>query len=377
MKKKFCLVATFEMPIKAFFLDHIKAMRSKYDITVVVNTTNTNFLKSVGINVTVISVAIERKISLWRDIKALINLYGIFRRYKFDVVHSIMPKSGLLAMSAAFFARIPIRIHIFTGQVWATRTGLMRRLLKSMDRLIVFLSTNILVDSRSQKEFIVDQGIVSESKALVLANGSVSGVDTQRFSPNPRIRANIRKQYDISESEVVFLFLGRLNRDKGVLDLAAAFVRVYKDFKKVRLMLVGHDEEDMRSRITALYGQHVSAIHFIDHTEVPEQYMAAADIFCIPSYREGFGSVVIESAAIGIPAIGSRIYGITDAIEDGVTGLLYKVGDVNSLIERMVQFLENPVLREKMGEAARKRAIRDFSKEIVISAMLGFYESLF
>jgi glycosyltransferase involved in cell wall biosynthesis len=153
-------------------------------------------------------------------------------------------------------------------------------------------------------------------------------------------------------------------------------LEVCKTHQNVYIVIVGTDEEDMKSKILSVCGPCADRVYFEDYTDVPERYMAAVDVFCLPSYREGFGLVIIEAASTGIPSIGTRIYGITDAIEEGTTGLLYEPANVDELVVRMTQFIENPDLKNKMGERARKRAIRDFSKEIVVSGMLEYYESL-
>lgn len=377
VKKKICFVATFEMAIKAFLLEHIKAMSGIYDLTVIVKTDDANLLKRMGIDVPVIPVSIERQILLGRDLKALIRLYLIFREHKFDVVHSIMHKSGLLAMTAAFFARIPVRIHCFTGQIWVTRSGVMKYILRGADKLTASFATNVLVDSKSQKEFLAKQGIVSARNASVLANGSVTGVNTERFRENVRARAEIRTKFDIPQNHLVFLFLGRLTKDKGVIDLAGAFAEVSGRYGDVHLLVVGPDEQNMGREMKNICSLYLNRLHFVDYTDEPESYMAAADVLCLPSYREGFGSVIIEAAATGIPAIGARIYGITDAIEDGVTGLLHEAGNVEELASQMVRLIEKPVLTKKMGKAAQQRAAREFSREIVTAAMLDYYEAFF
>lgn len=377
MKPKVCFVATVEIAVKAFLVDHFKAMNPQYDITVVTNTDDVGFLERFGLDVTVISLAIERKISLFRDIVVLFQLCSCFRRNHFAAIHSITPKSGLLSMVAGFLVRVPVRIHTFTGQVWATRAGFMRFCLKAADRIIACCATHILVDSHSQRDFLIGEKVISKSASHVIANGSMCGVDVERFSPSFLARKEIRFAHGIPESDVVFLFLGRLTHDKGLMDLAEAFKDLCDSYLNIHLVVVGPDEENIRSRISAKCSSCVSRLHFENYTDIPERYMAASDVFCLPSYREGFGSVIIEAASAGIPSIGTRIYGLTDAIDDGQTGFLYEPGDIDGLRARMLQLIEGPDMIKKMGEKARKRVVRDFSKERVISEMLEYYKCLF
>jgi glycosyltransferase involved in cell wall biosynthesis len=276
---------------------------------------------------------------------------------------------------AGFLVRVPIRIHTFTGQVWATRKGLSRRILKQADRLIASLATNILVDSFSQKAFLIRESVVSESKANVLANGSICGVDTERFCFDEDARLEIRSREGIRENDIVFLYVGRLNKDKGLLDLARAYSIVRREYDNVHLIIVGPDEENIPFRMKEICGSCSDNLHFIGYANVPEHYMSAADVICLPSYREGFGNVIIEGACVGIPAIGSRIYGITDAIDEGVTGLMYEVGDAEALSRKMKILLDSPALMKKMGEVARNRAIRYFSRETLTSAMIEYCET--
>ncbi len=371
---KVCFVAVIEASVKVFLVDHFKTMSPFFDISVCVNTKDEGFLRPFGVDVTVIPVQMERRISPLSDVRTLLHLYRLIRKNKFDVVHSIMPKSGLLSMLAAFFARVPVRIHTFTGQVWATKKGFARQLLKSMDKILAACATHILVDSHSQRNFLIEQGVVSERKSSVLANGSICGVDEKRFSPDIKARSEIRRKFAISESHIVFLFLGRLNRDKGLLDLARAFLNIAQQYENACLIIAGPDEGHMKEQILSICSFCSRMIHFEDFTDSPESFMAAADVFCLPSYREGFGIVVIEAASAGIPSIGSRIYGVTDTIEDGVTGFLFSAGDPGDLALKMSTFIENPALIKKMGKAAKARAEALYSKEKVTSAMLDFYK---
>ena len=376
-KKRICLVIANPLTIHFFLLDQIKALANKYDLTVITNTGNPAFLSHLGVPVRVIPVAIERHVSLWRDLKALIRLALIFSNEKFDMVHSLSPKSGLLAMAAAWLVKVPVRIHTFQGEVWVTRRGLWRAFLRFLDKLVVRLANHLLVVSYSEEKFLIEQGVVPPGKLQILANGSICGVDLSRFKPDLSVRNKIRDSLGIPEADTVVLFIGRLTVDKGLLDLADAFSRIIAKRKNVHLLVVGPDEGGIRERMQSMLGIECPLLHFAAYTETPEHYIAASDILCLPSYREGFGLVLIEAAATGIASIGSRIYGITDAIVDNETGLLFTPGNIDDLTEKLECLIGDPALRDVLGENGRMRACRDFSKELVLSELLKYYEQLF
>jgi glycosyltransferase involved in cell wall biosynthesis len=323
-----------------------------------------------------VAIPIARPIAPWADLVALLALFRLFRKRRFDLVHSITPKAGLLAMLAGWLAGVPLRLHIFTGQVWVTRAGLMRTLLKSADQLIARLATHALADSPSQREFLIAQGIVAARKSAVLAQGSSCGVDTARFRPDAAARERVRRDLGIPPDAVVFLYLGRINRDKGLLDLAHAFAEVGTGYPGVHLLLVGPDEGNLRAALAAAAASCSTGLHSVDFTDRPQEYFAAADVCCLPSYREGFPTTMLEAAAAGLPAIGSRIYGITDAIVEGETGLLFEAGDVQQLALSMRTLAGDASLRQRMGGKARERAVRDFSSAVVTAALLEYYEKL-
>lgn len=376
-KKKVCFVATLEMSIRAFLVDHMVLLQDEFELCVVCSTDNPGFLEPYGIRARVIPVPIPRSISPRNDVKALFALFTIFRQERFDIVHSIMPKSGLLAMTAAFAARVPTRVHTFTGQVWKNLRGLRRFVLKTMDRVLVACATDILVDSPSQREFLIAQGIVGRGESAVIANGSMCGVDPRRFRFDEGARRALRQEWDIGPDETVFFFLGRLNRDKGILDLARAFAALRATHGvKAHLVLAGPDEENVKEEVLEICSRCAERVHVPGPTNTPERLMSASDVLCLPSHREGFGLVVIEAAAVGIPSIGSRIYGITDAIEEGLTGFLFEMGSHHDLMLKMTKLSEDPSLARRMGERARDFALAGFSREKVTAAMFEYYKAL-
>lgn len=372
--KRICIVVASDMTITSFLMLHLAALCKHYEVTVVANT-RADLLATSGLDVRVIPVAIQREISPWLDLLALWHLWRLFRRERFASVHSITPKAGLLAMVAGWLARVPVRIHSFSGQVWATRRGVMRGLLKSMDKITVMSATHLISDSESQCSFLEQEGVIRAEKVVVPAKGSISGVNLQRFHPDVQRRASVRQDLAIDDSTLLFLFLGRLKRDKGVLDLAKAFCRfVPQATRDVAMLIVGPDEDGLQDELAALAENCAGRIHILPFTSHPEHFMMSADVFCLPSYRESFGITVVEAAACGIPAIGSRVYGITDAIVEQETGSLFTPGDIDDLARKMAE-MQDASKRLPMGERARKRAESDFSSDRVTAAWLDFYEA--
>jgi len=374
---RLCYVVSSEMTVAAFLKDHIAAAAAAgYEVSVVANACDDAFLRRLGLSTVFYSVAIVRPIAPWQDFLALLSLFRLFHAGRFDIVHSVSPKAGLLAMLAARMAGIPHCIHTFTGQIWVTQSGLKRWFLKQADCLLAALTTRALVDSPSQREFLIVEGVVKADRTEVIGGGAICGVDGEYFRPDPDTRSAVRGVLDIPYEVPVLLFLGRLNRDKGVLDLAKAFARLAEKDADVRLLYVGPDEGGMASKITGICSNVRARVHFVDYTASPERFMAAADIFCLPSYREGFGMVIIEAAAAGLPAVASRIYGITDAVVDGLTGLLHQTGDVDAIVQHVSGLLSNPERCREMGARARERALADFSRAELSRGLLAFYERI-
>lgn len=374
-KKKICFVVAVPGTAEAFLRDHIKALREKYDVYLVGNIKSEDEIEMLDLT-GYKHIDIERPISIAKDLKAVFQLASYFKEMKFDVVHSVTPKAGLVNALAGFITRVPIRIHIFTGQVWATKKGVMRWLLKSLDKLIATLNTNILVDGKSQRNFLISERIVDEKKAKVLGYGSISGVNMQRFEPSEGIRINARKELGISDDKVVFVLMGRLSHDKGLYELLPAFDRLASSNKNTFLLMFGSDEENVKSTFCNYKNLGKDNFLYYGVTREPERMLQAGDVFLLPTYREGFGSSVIEAASLGLPTITSDAYGVLDASVPNVTGLQCKVGDVESLFKCMKELAEDADLRKKFGDAGRKRVMEKFAGSVVVKYWKDYYEEL-
>ncbi len=373
-KARVCTVVATPLTIQTFLQKQLQVMGVRYDLSVVCNSSDPELLRNLAIEGTLRPVGIERRIRPHADLAALIRIVRLFRRERFDLVHSVTPKAGLMAMLGSFLAGCPRRVHTFTGQVWVTRSGVMRQLLRLADKIIALFATHVLADGVSQRGLLISEGVVPAAKISVLAKGSIAGVDATRFAPNPAARREVRIELGISDSAVVFLFLGRLKRDKGRVDLARAFREVSESDNDVQLVLVGPDEDDILAEIRKLCGPGSTRLHVIDYSPTPERFIAAADVLSLPSYREGFNNTIIEAAACGIPVVASRIPGIADGVEEGVTGLLHPPGDVAAIASHMRALVEDRSLGERLGRAARKHALTHFAVDRVTDAMLEFYD---
>jgi glycosyltransferase involved in cell wall biosynthesis len=250
----------------------------------------------------------------------------------------------------------------------------MRWMLKAADKCIAVMATDVLVDSPSQQDFLIKQGVVSAKRSAVLGAGSICGVNTLRFCPSAVARQALRAELGTANNAVVCLYLGRLNHDKGVLDLARAFAQVASTNPNAELWVVGPDEANWFEQMQALLGDAMRQVKRVGFTPEPERFMQAADLFCLPSYREGFGSSVIEAAACGVPALASRIYGLTDAVAEGKTGWMFEAGNVADLTDKLSSLMSNPAELAGKGQAARIYAETVFAEETITGAMVDFYK---
>ena len=322
-------------------------------------------------------IDIPRKISPLRDLRALWQLYRFFRREKFDIVHSTTPKAGMLCAISGFFVHVPVRLHTFTGQAWVELSGLVRLVAKAGDWLTAHLDTLCYADSFSQRDFLIAQGICDPGLIRVSGSGSLAGVDIERFNPDKweGERNEIRSELSIPADAKVIAFIGRITRDKGVEELLAAFDMLLKRDQNCVLLMVG-PEDAADGTLSSNKKRSDGNIRYIGYSAEPEKYLAASDVFCLPSYREGFGNVVIEAAAMGLPSVGTDIVGLRDSILNGETGLLVPAKDARALADALMKLLEDEELRSAMGKRARHRARTEFDGKRVSAAVLEEYARL-
>ncbi len=377
-RKKIAFIVAVPITATAFLMDHIAALQSLYEVHLICNFPDEESKKDFeSKGIVCHTVPILRNINLIGDFKGLLALRKLFRKEKFYSVHSVTPKAGLLTACGGWLARVPHRIHIFTGQVWATRKGPMRMLLKMMDKIIALLDTNLLVDGEGQRQYLIKNGILSEKNSSVPANGSIAGIKLDRYVISEQVRKEERSRLGFSDDNVVYIFLGRLNHDKGIGELYEAFNELVVECPKAVLLFYGMDEEGYDKKVIDFPNIKRGQNYFFPGlTRTPFNALQAGDVFVLPTWREGFGVSVLEAQALGLPVITSDAYGVVDASVEGETGLCCKVNDPEGLYECMKKYYYDADMRRAHGLAGRKRVEDSFDNAIVSQAWLDFYKKI-
>jgi glycosyltransferase involved in cell wall biosynthesis len=376
-RKKICFVVPSIGTARVFLKNHIEELNKYFDIYLVANVLEEEIIYFTDVPIKEIKhIKITRKISLINDLRTLLYLCSYFKKMKFDAVHTITPKAGLLGVFASRLASSSNRIHIFTGQVWHTKKGAYKYFLMFLDRFTVWNATHILVDGQPQRQFLIQNKIITGANSSVLGKGSTAGVDTNRFCPNASVKKEVRNKLGIKENEVVYMFLGRMNAEKGINELAEAFNSVHKKHSNVRLLLVGDDEENMKESIKQKV-EDINSTIFSGVTTTPEHFIQACDVFCMPSHREGFPLSVLEASSMEKPIICSDTYGLMESIIENKTGIRHKVADVDSLHFAMEKLFYDKKLVESLGQGGREYVLDNFSAKTISARWLEFYLKMF
>lgn len=374
MKTKIIRVVTDPYAVKYHMPNTLSRIVTDFDV-IVVGQNVTQFAKTYP-DIKFINLNISRKISYLADICAVIGLIKIIIKYKPHIIHSLMPKASLISALAGFLCRVPVRLHTFTGQVWATKHGLSKYFLRKFDSLVNVLNTECLTDSSSQSDFLYENGITSKGKPLpVLIKGSLSGVDISRFShKNLANDANkLKLDLNLNSSHFVFAYIARKTVDKGALDMLEAFHITYLKHNLARLLFIGPDEDGLIDGLKLNRSELFAGVIEKGSVSNHEIYLSISNVLCLPSHREGFGSIVIDAAALGIPTIGTKIPGLLDSIVDNETGILAELGDVATFADLMLNSIEHPARFESFGANAKARVDKYFTADIHYEALKDFY----
>ena len=313
----------------------------------------------------IVAVPMQRHISPMSDLKSLWRMTRVMRREHPAIVHSMTPKAGLICMIAAWLARVPVRIHTFTGLVWPTATGLKRRLLMFTDWLTCACATHVVPEGEGVKADLLNHHI-TRKPIKVLGHGNVRGIDLDYWQP----RAAARDGHIFT-----FIFVGRIVADKGINELVSAFSRLNQEYSNTRLLLVGQREDDLDPVLPATVAemQRNAAIDAVGPKDDVRPFYEMADALVFPSYREGFPNVVLEAGAMGLPSIVTDINGSREIIEEGVNGTIIPPRDAHALYMAMKRFLNETAWVHAMASRARPMVASRYEQGYVRRCLKDFY----
>lgn len=323
------------------------------------------------------AVEMARAITPAADLDSVARLTDLLLDLDPDVVHGHTPKGGLLAMLAARAARVPARVYHMRGLLTLTASGRRRQLFKSVERTSCSLAHHVICQSESLRSVAVAQRLVRPDKVSVLGRGG-NGVDALgRFDPENVSGLDVRKELRIADDDVVVGFVGRIVRDKGIVELLDAWRVVKARHPTARLLVVGPFE--VRDAVPLDVERALRddpRVHLVGFVRDTPRYYEAMDFLVLPSHREGFPNAPLEAAAMGLPCITTDAVGCVDAVADNITGLIVPVGDSAALAVAIETYVADQTLRALHGASARARVLSDFRPEDRHVATLRLYERL-
>ncbi len=326
-------------------------------------------------------IAMTRNITPFQDFISLVRLWFLFFKMKPAIIHTHTPKAGLLGMLAASLAGVPIKLHTIAGLPWMETKGIKKIFLKQFERLTISLSTRVHVNSQHLLNFLHFERLDPKpSKLKLIGHGSSNGIDTDHYS-----RANVsveqidalRKVAKPGNYAFVWLFVGRMVGDKGILELIEAFLHVQTQHPEDQLWLVGPFEKKDRLKPSLLNtinnNKNIITWGYCDEVR---PFFAAADVLVFPSYREGFPNVPMQAAAMECPMILSDINGCNEIVEHNVNGLLVPVKNPDSLADAMLFIRNNPDLRKSFADNSLAIIKKKYSNSAIWRLLEAEYNEL-
>lgn len=379
-KKKICSLTTVDITMEPFIITQMQYMMDRgWDVTVICNM-KPAFIERLPKGIKYYNVPMERSFNIWVAIRSTFQLYRIFRKERFDIIQYAATHAALYSSFASWLCRTPKRIHLQWGIYNFSEMGLKGKFYKFVEWLTCCFSTDIRPVSHKNLQVAIDEGLFKPNKGKVLGQGGTVGVDLNEYPLEDKliISAQIKEQYKITAEDYVFGFCGRISTPKGNNELLRAFKRISKEYKNVTLLLVGEDEGSVDRALMewAIKNEKVVLTGRVLHSDIP-RCMAAMDCLVHPTYREGFGMVLQEAMAMGVPIITTDIPGPSEVIENGISGVLVKPQDEESLSDAMIDAICNPTKYAEFGKNGRIRVEKCFARDVMLERIYQDKEVLY
>jgi len=362
--KKILILATVPMSLTTLLKGQAKYLSGFYEVKLITSNSYINSRIAEFEGVEVKAIDMSRKITPLQDLRALYRLYRFILNENPDIVYTFTPKAGLLGMMASFLSRVPVRIHNVVGLPLMEASGKKFILLKFIERLTYFFSTNIFCNSFGLKEYINSN--LTSLPITVIGQGSINGVDTEYFKNkySKEEGLKIRGKYNILKDDFVITFIGRIVKDKGINELVESFINLVKKYPNLKLLLVGDYEEDLNpiDKKNKKFIDELDSIIAIGFKNDIREFLAITDLFTLPSYREGLPNSLIEAGSFGIPLLATDINGCNEIIENNETGILVKKKDAKSLKDGIEKLIVDKKLYSYIRDNVRDRIIKKYDQ---------------
>jgi len=373
----------------------LHAKEEKYQFTLFTGTEDLDekLISEISEYCSVIKVpSMIRDISPIRDYSAYRQLLCEFRRNHFDIVHTHTSKAGFIGRMAAAKAKIPTIIHTPHGTIYTNDSNIAgvpkfstgKKVLQAVERFAGKRTTVLTTLSRHEKDICINLKLSKKENTVIIPNG----INCAYFALTDQYKIKASKEFAVDKKDIVILSIGRLSSEKGhslLIDAFAELHKKYSDSENLKMILLGEGPEKKNLMAQAAeYGFYsvnsnsterllANKVNFPGHACDIRKYLAVSDIAVIPSLYEGFGIVVIEAMAAGIPVIASDVGGIPEIITNGINGILFNPGSSSEIALQILNLIQNPAKRRNIIEEAKKRA-NFFSEKNMLDAYLKLYQ---
>jgi len=375
---KLIRITTVPVSLSVLLKDQLRYMSNYFELLAV--SSPEKILEQVGIRegVRTAPIPMTRAITPIKDLKALWRLYKLLKKEKPAIVHTHTPKAGLLGMMASRLAGVPIRMHTVAGLPLMENKGVKRRILDFVERLTYGCATGVYPNSKHLADFILENGYCSPEKMKVLGNGSSNGINTRFFEPNEELSktaCELKKKFSLTNKDFVFVFVGRLVKDKGIEELVAAFSALKEKYPHIKLLLVGpyEPERDPLSPETHKVIETDPSIIHAGFQQDIRPYLMISQALAFPSYREGFPNVPMQAGCFNLPSIVTDINGCNEIIEDGKNGLIIPVKNEKALKQAMETLLTNSTIYLTLQSNARRMIVDRYEQKYLWELLLKEY----
>lgn len=380
-KPKLIRITTIPLSLEKLLEGQLDFMNSYFEVVAV--SSNLLALQKVAEKegVRCFHIPLTRKITPFQDVIATFKLYRFLKKEAPEIVHTHTPKAGIVGMLAARMAGVPIRLHTIAGLPLMETKGYKRKLLLWIERLTYTLATKVYPNSKGLQEFVLQEKLVTKAKLKVIGNGGSNGINTLYFDPNSvkeEDKNQLLNKIGATPGAFTFVFIGRMVKDKGLIELIEAFAQLHLRKNNIQLLLVGPMEQDLDPLSQELIEQMQAhpKIFFMGYQEDVRPFLRASDLLVFPSYREGFPNVVLQALAMELPAIVTNINGCNEIITDGWNGLVIPKRDTKALLTAMEFLLDNPIIYQQLKNKARASILDRFDQKALWNALYQEYQKL-